>query len=187
MLIRLNIGFFSRTLYNKESRTTMKALAQAKLRPRRQEIPDPQVRDAADQFETARQLLDAQPPGSGMLCPLMNTAAVAIELCLKCLSAEKEYTDAGRGWSMVSATPHFGHGLTALLDKIEGDLRDELDRAFLAEFPASWGSFRAALEQCEGTFEASRYQFEPNARNDSMERLGAATCMFTKPMMNCPN
>ncbi len=160
MLIRLNIGFFSRTLYNKESRTTMKALAPTKLRPRRREIPDPQVRDAADQFETARQLLDAQPPGSGMLCPLMNNAAVAIELYLKCLSAEKECADAERGWSIVSVTRQFGHGLTALLDRIEGDLKDELDRAFLAEFPASWGSFRAALEQCEGAFETSRYPFE---------------------------
>jgi hypothetical protein len=49
----------------------------------------PQIRDAADQFETARQLLDAQPPFAGLLCPLMNTAAVAIELYLKCLLAEK--------------------------------------------------------------------------------------------------
>jgi len=42
---------------------------------KRQEIPDAQVRDAADQFEAARKVLDAQPPGSGILLPLMNTAA----------------------------------------------------------------------------------------------------------------
>jgi hypothetical protein len=72
----------------------------------------------------------------------MNTAAVAIELYLKCLSAEKAPVDAGGGWSRVSATAEHVHGLTTLLDKVEVDLRDELDRAFLAEFPASWGSFR---------------------------------------------
>jgi hypothetical protein len=92
----------------------------------------------------------------------MNTASVAIELYLKCLSAEKVYSDGGRGWSIISASPQFGHGLTTLLDKVEVDLRDELDRAFSAESAASMGlSFRAALEQCEGTFEASRYPFEP--------------------------
>jgi hypothetical protein len=100
----------------------MKALAPTKLRPRRREIPDPQVRDAADQFEAARRILDAQPPGAGVLCPLMNTAAVAIELYLKCLSAEKVPVDAGGGWSRVSATAEHVHGLTTLLDKVEVDL-----------------------------------------------------------------
>jgi hypothetical protein len=70
----------------------------------------------------------------------MNTAAVAIELYLKCLSAEKVYTDAGRGWSIVSATPQRGHVLTALPDKVEGVLRDELDRAFQAELLHSGAS-----------------------------------------------
>jgi len=141
----------------------MKTLDRPKARPRQQEIPDPQIRDVADQFELARQLLFAQPPGAGVLCPLMNTAAVAIELYLKCLSAEKVYVDAGLGWSRVSATPEFGHGLATLLDKVKVDLRDELDRAFLAELPSLGRlSFQAALEQCEGAFETSRYPFEPN-------------------------
>lgn len=125
---------------------------------RRQEIPDPQIRDAADQFEAARQLLESQ---TGVLCPLMNTAAVAIELYLKCLSAEKVWTDAGRGWSKVSAKPEFGHGLVELLDKVADDLRKELDRAFQSEVTALGGpSFRAALQDCEGVFQASRYPFE---------------------------
>jgi hypothetical protein len=36
-------------------------------------------------------LLWAQPPGSGLLYPLMNAATVAVELYLKCLSAEKGF------------------------------------------------------------------------------------------------
>ena len=54
---------------------------------KRQEIPNAQVRDAAEQYEAARKLL-TQPPGSGILLPLMNVAAVAIELYLKSLSAK---------------------------------------------------------------------------------------------------
>jgi len=131
---------------------------------KRTEIPDPQVRDVADQFESARKLLHAQSPGSGLLYPLMNAAAVAIELYLKCLSADKTYADAGRGWSIVSATPQHGHGLTTLLGRVEPELREELDRAFQAEFPASGGpSFRDALNRCEGAFQASRYPFEPDS------------------------
>ena len=130
---------------------------------RRQEIPDPQVRDAADQFESARKILFAQVPGSGVLCPLMNTAAIAIELYLKCLSAEKVYIDAGEGWSKVSATPSMRcHVLTMLLDKVGSDVEHELDHAFATEFSAFRDlSFREALKRCEGVFEESRYPFEP--------------------------
>jgi hypothetical protein len=55
---------------------------------KRQEIPAPQVLDAADQYEKACKLLVEQPPGSGVLLPLTNTAAMAVELYLKCLFAE---------------------------------------------------------------------------------------------------
>jgi excisionase family DNA binding protein len=137
-------------------------IASAQPWHRRQEIPDPQVRDAADQFESARQLLFAH--GSGVLCPLMNSAAVAIELYLKCLSAEKVYTDAGGGWSMISAAPpEHTHVLTKLLDKVGGDLQDELDHAWRAEPTSGALSFRDALRQCEGAFDTSRYPFEPNS------------------------
>ena len=95
------------------------------------------------------------------MLPLINTAAVAIELYLKCLSAEKVYTDAPRGWSIVSAARQRGHSLTTLLDNIDGDLQQELDHAFRAEPPAFAGlSFRDAVNQCEGAFQKSRYPFE---------------------------
>jgi hypothetical protein len=89
-----------------------------------------------------------------------NTAAVAIKLYLKCLSAEKVYADGGGCWRRVSAKPERGHGLTTLLGEVEGDLRDELDRAFQIELAFVGLSFRSALEQCEGAFETSRYSFE---------------------------
>ena len=126
---------------------------------KRQEIPDLQVRDTADQYEAARKLLGAQPPGSGLLLPLMNAAAVAIELYLKCLSAELVRTPVGDASFVVSVTlAQKGHVLTELLDKVAGDLRQDIERAFQTECPDCGGlSFRDALEQCEGAFTASRY------------------------------
>jgi hypothetical protein len=38
----------------------------------RRNVPDPQVLEAANQFDNARQLLDAQPAFSGVLYPMMN-------------------------------------------------------------------------------------------------------------------
>jgi hypothetical protein len=132
--------------------------------PARREIPDPQVREAADQFESARELLSAQPPGSGVVYPLINTSAVAIELYLKCLSATRKYTPVRGGWSLVSSVPVRGHGLVALMDEVERNLQQELELRFVAEV-AHFGnvSFRDALKRCEGAFQASRYPFEPNS------------------------
>ena len=131
---------------------------------RRQEIPDSQVRDTADQFESARELLWAQPPESGLLYTLMNTATVAIELYLKCLSAEKVYADAGRAKATVSARPSISsHALGKLLDNIDNGLQQELDDTFrdqLSSFACL--SFRDALSRCEGAFQESHYPFEPN-------------------------
>lgn len=129
----------------------------------RREIPDPQVRDAADQYEAAHELLSAQPPGSGVLLPSMNTAAVAIELYLKCLSAETLHVPTGddSGCVTVHAAPVLsgkkGHELTALFDKIPDDVRSELERAFQS---ATGDGCRDMLARCEGVFSASRYPFE---------------------------
>jgi hypothetical protein len=130
---------------------------------RRQEIPDAQVRDAADQFEAARKVLDAQPTGSGILLPLMNTATMAIELYLKSLSAELVFTpiDDAIGGNRVTVAPAFGHRLTALLEKVPADVRGGLEHAFTNR---SGGlTLHAAFERCEGAFAASRYPFELGA------------------------
>lgn len=141
-------------------------IASAQPWRKRQEIPNPQIRDAADQFESARSLLHdhvLHDHGSGVLCPLMHLAAVAIELYLKCLSAEEVRTDAGGGWSIISAAPpEHTHALTKLLDKAGDDLQDELEHAWRAEPTVGALSFRDALGQCDGAFDTSRYPFEAN-------------------------
>ncbi|HLK65505.1 MAG TPA: hypothetical protein VKU19_18840 [Bryobacteraceae bacterium] len=101
----------------------------------------------------------------------MNAATVAIELHLKCLSADVVYTDAGGDWSKITSTPSVRcHVLTKLLDRIDENLRDGLNCAFrevaasladrLEQSALAGISFREALKQCEGAFEASRYPFE---------------------------
>jgi hypothetical protein len=58
---------------------------------KRREIPDMQVLDAAEQYDDASRLLDAQGAGAGVLLPLMNAAIISVELFLKSLSSESVF------------------------------------------------------------------------------------------------
>ena len=130
---------------------------------KRMEIPDPQVRDAAEQYDDARQLLHQQPPGSGILLPLLNTAAVAVELFLKSLSSELIHVpvDSFNGLSTVHAAPERTHRLVELFDNIEDDLRSQLESSFAGHTTSQSGTtLRDLLLQYEGLFAVSRYPFE---------------------------
>lgn len=135
---------------------------------KRQELPDALVRDAADQYEASRRLLDAEPPSSGVLLPLVNNAAIAIELYLKCLSAERIYVADGHipAVSRVHAAAALskgptGHILVELLEAVPEDLRVSLEDAFTAGPGQRLNvNLRAALAGLEGAFQTSRYPFE---------------------------
>jgi hypothetical protein len=131
---------------------------------KRWKIPDAQIQDAADQYEAARKLLAIQPPFSGVLLPLINVAAVAIELYLKCLSAELVHTPDKTlpGCFIVSAAPtQWGHKLAPLFAGISDDLKQDLEIAFQAERLNVIGqTFLETLKRCEGAFAESRYPFE---------------------------
>lgn len=102
---------------------------------KRREIPDPQVRDVANQFDDARLLLDAQPPESGPLLPLLNNAVVALELYLKSLGAVTVYTlvPGFLGGSIVTAEAEVkGHGLIDILETIPDDVCQSLEWAYAA-------------------------------------------------------
>lgn len=124
-------------------------------------IPNPQVRDAADQFDGARLLLDKQPSPSGVLSPLLNNAAIALELYLKCLGAVSVYTPApGSVVSRVTAKPLICHGLIDLLEEIPQDIRESLESEYAAAHTNR--ALRGDRRQYEGLFTASRYPFEKN-------------------------
>lgn len=125
----------------------------------RQEIPDPQVKEAADQYDEARRILESQGPGSGVLYPLFNNSIMAVELYLKSLSAKKVYQQMpGSKWSKVHAEPsQSGHRLKELLDAIPGEFRERLERDFRERCFAELG---VILCNYEGLFTQSRYPYE---------------------------
>jgi hypothetical protein len=131
----------------------------------RQQIPDAQIANAADQFETASELLSKQPPLSGVLLPELNCAAVSIELYLKCLSAERIYNrdPVMPEVSIINALPSLhGHALVPLFEMVNDELRkkiaEEYDALLRSELK---DDFITALSKCDGAFMDSRYSFEP--------------------------
>ena len=110
---------------------------------------------------------------------MINVAAVAIELYLKCLSAERVYESIGGGVSTVSAAPaEQSHRLKKHLDNAGPDLGKDLDRAFRAQSVQYCNlPFRDALILCEGAFEASRYPFEAkhDIRKYSLELINSCS------------
>lgn len=130
---------------------------------RRQEIPNAQIRDAAEQFDDAWRLLASQQPGTGLLLPILNNAAVALELFLKCLSAVVVHTPDSDfpGAAIVTAkADHMNHKLVGILDSIPADVRKSLDAAFRRTRPGA--SLYDSLRQYDGLFAMSRYPFEQN-------------------------
>lgn len=131
----------------------------------RQEIPDSQVKDAAEQFMSAWKLLEKQPPHSGILLPLINTAAVAIELYLKCLSSEEIYTpdDQTEGGYIVTAKPQKPrHTFVEILNKIPQHYQLEIQQTYATEHANDSRTFEEVLSSLEGAFMESRYPFEKN-------------------------
>ena len=112
----------------------------------RREIPNPQVKDTADQYEQARLILSDQLPGTGVVMPTMNVAGMAIELYLKCLAAEiihiPEDDDIRTGnpeiddvkSSRVHALANTGgHNFRDILCEIKGNIRGQLESSYEAE------------------------------------------------------
>jgi hypothetical protein len=131
----------------------------------RQEIPDSLVKDAADQYEAARRILEAQGPGPGILLPLLNVAATAIELYLKLLSAIKVHRPIS---SSIRSTVHVapkqgkrnGHVLKDLLDVVPGEVRERLECEFLERCSADLST---TLPDYEKLLSESRYSYEESS------------------------
>jgi hypothetical protein len=138
---------------------------------KRQEIPDRQIVDAADQYAAACELLA---PLSGVLRPQINAAAVSIELYLKSLNAERIYTTDKDMHEMDKDMPEIskvssypakaGHPLHVQFAEISKEIRDQLIAAYNAKLRLKLkDDLETALEKIEGAFLVSRYSFEPDA------------------------
>lgn len=133
----------------------------------RREVPDPQVKDAADQFNRAHKMLAALPAGSGVLLPTINTAAMAIELYLKSMAAEMVHAPTAglASVSTVHAQPgKTGHNLVALFDAIAPQHQSDLETKFTSSGVSPGKTLRDSLRACEGAFMRSRYPFERGVR-----------------------
>ena len=128
----------------------------------RREIPNPQIRDAADQYEQARLILSRQPPGTGVILPRINAAAMAIELYLKCLAGEVVHVPEGD--DLQSTVVHAqastgGHKFTRIFCEIEEDVRCQMESTYVKN---TNGELRHDLDTIEDAFVVSRYPYEPD-------------------------
>ena len=136
----------------------------------RREVPNPLVKDAADQYEQARLILSRNPPGTGVVLPTMNAAVVAIELYLKCLSAEvihvpEEPIKTGIPnidevkWYRVYAQANAGrHDFKLILCGIEDDIQRHLKDSYKAETNRE---LQDDLSLIRDALTKSRYPYEP--------------------------
>lgn len=156
----------------------------------RRQVPNAQIRDCADSFKAAWDLLKIQPPGFGYILPQINSGSIAIELYLKSLSAyvvhtpEPSINDEGRwalvtlnedvdelavvmestsfdGLALVTAEPKLPvHGLRKLFNEIDSDIQKNLKLAYSKNFPTSQRSLPDTLNSFEGAQLESRYSFQ---------------------------
>lgn len=133
----------------------------------RQEIPDPQIKDAAEQFKAAADILIENPPGSGIVLPLINVSAMAIELYLKCLAAQNIYTpesDTELSGYIVTSKPMEGsHKLVSLFNQINKQIKSKIEKEYANNFSEDNYKFVEMLASLENSFVESRYPFEQNS------------------------
>ncbi|WP_210259983.1 hypothetical protein [Martelella sp. HB161492] len=145
--------------------------------PRPSAMPNHQIKDNADHFERARQILcDADfryvsDNGDflGISMATINNAIVAVELYLKSLSSNEIWTpvDDQSGISKVTARPkQASHKLVKQLDEMEEMVRARLEEEFVVAFPAPEPTLEACLNSFEGVFQWSRYPFEQEQPKD---------------------
>ena len=150
----------------------------------RREIPNSQIKDAADQYEQARLILSAQPPGTGVLLPRMNAAVMAIELYLKCLAGEVIHVPEESG--LTTSTPEIDeiasdrvyaqastrtHNFGKILCTIDEDVRSLLETTYVNETDSE---FKRDLITIDDALVVTRYSFEPDK---DLKRINIKTLM----------
>ena len=126
----------------------------------RKQIPDAQVLDAADQFETAAQVLWKARCADGMLLPFLNTSVMAVELYLKSLSSESVHVQQIDGGALVYAQPDVEkHPPSVLLNAVPKDIRLKMEKAYAKRPDAEGLTLPARCKMYDSLLMASRYPF----------------------------
>ncbi|MFQ2614755.1 hypothetical protein [Aeromonas caviae] len=102
----------------------------------RLEIPNLMVFDSAEQFYDGAKILNELPPGSGVLLPIITSAALALELYIKSLNVRsviedyRAYKNGGYG-GRVKEIPFKGtHVLSTLLNSVIDEIKRDVDGLF---------------------------------------------------------
>jgi len=135
---------------------------------RRYRIPNPQIKDVADQFYEARRILAQHGREVGTALPELHSAVMAIELYLKSLASRDVAIGEPGDVYVVRAKPDSQtHSLTDLLSRVPNDVRDTLLSAFRARsFQHVKGGLNDALKPFNALLEASRYPFDKGLETD---------------------
>ena len=141
--------------------------------PKVYRIPNSQVKDAADQFDQARRILQEHGPGTGVLLPQLHAAAMALELYLKSLASYDTPDGDTSEVHIVRATPDSQtHSLTDLLSRVPANYRDALLDAFRSrEFEHVKGSLSDVLKPFNDLLVSSRYPFHQGLKSGLLEVL----------------
>ena len=133
----------------------------------KKQIPDPQVKDTADQFWTAADLLRLQPPGSGVLLPEIINFVLALELYLKSVSSYsvikdlKNYGNGVRGGVVTAKPEKSTHKLSELYDATDDWVRNELESGYSKSTLHQNGkTLRDLLQRYDNIFVTVRYVHE---------------------------
>lgn len=137
---------------------------------KRIQIPNRKIKNCAEQFKNATELLYLQPLGSGVVLPLITNAVFAIELYLKSLNAQiicnEEYffnaLDIAGG--KVSAKVNCRiHPLTKLFNSINKDIKKQVVSYYKkSRLFSTTTQLGTILKKYNNLYTKARFSFEKN-------------------------
>lgn len=137
---------------------------------KRIQIPNRKIKSCAEQFKNAAELLYSQPPGSGVVLPLITNAVFAIELYLKSLNAqiicseEYSFNSLNIVGGKVSAKVNCRiHSLTKLFNSINKDIKKQLASYYKkSKLFSTTTQLGTILKKYNKLYTKARFSFEKN-------------------------
>ena len=131
---------------------------------------DPQIKDAADQYLSAANILNDRGAFSGVLLPKVINAVFSIELYLKALNSKKVYNSApDQCGSIVTAEPNtYGHDLSKLFNGLPSEIQTDLTNKYSSSTAYNRASFSEIMAKYSRTFVGVRYVFQDSSALQSV-------------------
>ena len=131
---------------------------------KRIQIPNRKIKNCAEQFKDAAELLYSQPPGSGVVLPLITNAVFAIELYLKSLNAQIIIF----GGKVSAEVNCRGHSLIKLFKSVDKDIKNQLVSYYKkSKLFSTYTQPGVILKKYNNIYTKVRFSFEKNSRVSS--------------------